>query len=84
MKHCISVKLLSIFRVSRPPAETQSTPIENFLATVLVEISETFLLHSIRYRLFHAYAASKNISAAVIGDFLPRESTENSHHLCVR
>jgi len=28
-----------IFRMSRPPAETQSPPIENFLATVLLQLS---------------------------------------------
>jgi len=35
MKHYKSVEILSIFRVPSPPAETQSHPIENFLATVL-------------------------------------------------
>jgi len=34
MKHYKSVEL-SIFRVPSPPAETQSPPIENLLATVL-------------------------------------------------
>jgi len=29
------VKFLSIFRISGPPAQTQSSPIENFPATVL-------------------------------------------------
>jgi len=42
MKHYKSVEFLSIFRVSSPaqtqshPAEMQSPPIENFLATVPV------------------------------------------------
>jgi len=31
-----SVEILSIFGVSSPPAETQSPPIENFLAMVLI------------------------------------------------
>jgi len=35
MKHYKSVEFLSIFRMSRPPTQTQSPPIENFLATVL-------------------------------------------------
>jgi len=35
MKHYNSVEFLSIFRMSRPPTETQSPPIENFLVTVL-------------------------------------------------
>jgi len=41
MKHIKSVEILSIFGVPSPPhkreapAETQSPPIENFLATVL-------------------------------------------------
>jgi len=41
---------LSIFRVSSPPAQTQSPPIENFLATVLVA-SQIFVAS-------YAYAAS--------------------------
>ena len=35
MKHYKSVEFLSIFRMSSHPAQTQSPPIENFLATVL-------------------------------------------------
>jgi len=35
MKHYKSVELLSVFRMSSSPAQTQSPPIENFLATVL-------------------------------------------------
>jgi len=36
MKHYKSVEFLSIFRMSSlPPAQTQSPPTENFLATVL-------------------------------------------------
>jgi len=35
MKNYKSVEFLSIFRVSSPPAEMQSLPIENLLATVL-------------------------------------------------
>jgi len=35
MKHYKSVKFLSIFRMPIQPAQTQSPPIENFLATVL-------------------------------------------------
>ena len=35
LKHYKSVEFLSIFRMSSPPAQTQSPPIENFLATVL-------------------------------------------------
>jgi len=37
MKHYKSVEFLSIFEVSSPPAQTQSPPIENFLATVVVD-----------------------------------------------
>jgi len=35
MKHYKSVEFLSIFRMSSPPAQTQSPKTENFLATVL-------------------------------------------------
>jgi len=35
MKHYKSIEFSSIFRMSSPPAQTQSSPIENFLATVL-------------------------------------------------
>jgi len=35
MKRYKSVEILSIFRMSSPPAQMQSSPIENFLATVL-------------------------------------------------
>ena len=35
LKHYKSVEFLSIFRMSSPPAQTQSPPIENFLATVV-------------------------------------------------
>ena len=34
MKHCKSVEILSVLS---PPAQIQSPPIENFLATVLLE-----------------------------------------------
>jgi len=37
LKHYKSVKLLLTFWVSSPPAQTQSPPIENFLATVLFQ-----------------------------------------------
>jgi len=36
MKHYKAVECLSIFRMSSPSAQTQSPPIENFLATVLI------------------------------------------------
>jgi len=36
LKHETLNEFLSIFRVSSPPTETQSPPIENFLATVLM------------------------------------------------
>jgi len=48
MTHNKSVEILSIFRVSSPPAQTQSPrgnakpPIENFLATFLVETLTNF------------------------------------------
>ena len=35
VKHYETVKFLSIFTMSSPPTQTQSPPIENFLATVL-------------------------------------------------
>jgi len=35
MKHYELVDFLSIFRISSPPAQTQSSPIENFPVTVL-------------------------------------------------
>jgi len=35
MKHYKSIDLLSIFRLSIPPGQTQNPHIENFLATVL-------------------------------------------------
>jgi len=35
MKHYKSLEFLSIFRMSSHPAQTQSPPIKNFLATVL-------------------------------------------------
>jgi len=40
MKHYKLVQCLPIFSVSSPPAETQSPPIENFLATVLLRSSK--------------------------------------------
>jgi len=57
MKHYKSVEFLSIFRVSGPPAqiqslfaETQSAPIENFLATVLVWSQSQSLRFEFRLR----------------------------------
>jgi len=50
MKHYKSVEILSIFRMPtprtnlKPPAETQSHPIENFLATVLIQL---YIIHMI-------------------------------------
>jgi len=38
MKHYNSVEFLSIFVKSSPPAQTQMSPIENFLATVLISL----------------------------------------------
>jgi len=35
MTHYISVEFLSSFRMSSPPGQTQSFPVENFLAMVL-------------------------------------------------
>jgi len=43
-KNYESVEFLSIFRMSRHPAQTQSPPIENFLATVLDKFHETFMI----------------------------------------
>jgi len=48
MKHYKSVEFLSIFRIPRPPAQMQSPPIENFLATVL---SNPRLCHPIPQKL---------------------------------
>jgi len=43
MKHYKSVEISSIFRVSRPPAQTQNLLIENFLATVLARQRPAFI-----------------------------------------
>jgi len=37
MKHLKSVQFLSNFRMSSPPTQTQSAPIEDFLATVVYQ-----------------------------------------------
>jgi len=55
MKHYKSVEILSIFRMTShpaqtqsPPAETQSPPIKNFLATVLRRIRALQRIEGVR------------------------------------
>jgi len=48
MKYYKSVEFLSIFRMSSPPAETQSPPIENFLVTVLLRAPMVLTNHEFK------------------------------------
>jgi len=59
VKHNTSVEFWSIFRTSSPSAQTQSPPIENFLATVLAA-----------NRYWKMWIFTKTLKAIVVFDYL--------------
>jgi len=83
MKHYISVEFLSLFRMSSPPAETQSPSIENFLATVLTpgkvgESSPVDYTHGKEVQRLTRTGGSVIISLIWLGPRLNMESAELS------